>query len=44
VEDLELSIAALLVAKACNIGFRPVAKNGVPALSRALLSHLGRES
>ncbi|MGH1349024.1 MAG: Tn3 family transposase [Nannocystales bacterium] len=40
VKDLELSIAALLVAQACNIGFRPVAKEGVSALSRARLSHL----
>ena len=39
-KDLELSIAALLVAQACNIGFRPVAKEGVPALNRARLSHL----
>ncbi|MDH5675277.1 MAG: Tn3 family transposase [Myxococcales bacterium] len=39
-KDQELSIAALLVAKACNIGFSPVVKNSVPALRRARLSHL----
>src|SRR5206468_1052426 len=39
-EDLALSVAAVLVAQACNIGFRPVVKPGVPALTRDRLSHV----
>ena len=37
-EDLGVSICAVLVAEACNIGFEPVVKPGVPALSRSRLS------
>jgi len=40
IEDLPASIAAVLVAEACNIGFRPVMKPGVPALTRDRLSHV----
>jgi Tn3 transposase DDE domain len=40
IEDLPISIAAVLVAEACNIGFRPVVKPGVPALTRDRLSHV----
>src|SRR5262249_3892600 len=40
IEDLPASIAAVLVAEACNIGFRPVMKPGVPALRRDRLSHV----
>jgi hypothetical protein len=29
-------VAAVLVAEACNIGFRPVMKPSVPALTRDL--------
>ncbi len=39
-EDLPLSVAAVLVAEACNIGLRPVVKPGVAALSRDRLSHV----
>jgi hypothetical protein len=30
IEDLRISVAAVLVAEACNIGFRPVVKPSVP--------------
>ena len=33
VEDLPISVAALLVAEACNVGLTPVVKPGVPALT-----------
>ena len=39
-EDLPTSVAACLAAHAMNIGYRPVAKKGVPALERARLSHV----
>ena len=39
-DDLPASIAACLAAHAMNIGYRPVAKKGVPALERARLSHV----
>jgi len=39
-DDLALSVAAVLVAEACNIGLRPVAKPSVPALTRDRLSHV----
>jgi hypothetical protein len=39
-EDLAVSVAAVLVAEACNIGFRPVVKPSVPALTRDRLSHV----
>jgi hypothetical protein len=37
-EDLPTSVAACLAAHAMNIGYRPIAKKGVPALERARLS------
>ena len=40
IEDLPVSVAAVLVAEASNIGFRPVVKPGVPALTRDRLSHV----
>jgi Tn3 transposase DDE domain len=40
IEEIRLSIAAVLVAEACNIGFRPVIKPSVPALTRDRLSHV----
>ncbi len=39
-DDLEISMAGVLVAEACNVGFRPVTKPGVAALTRARLSHV----
>jgi TnpA family transposase len=39
-EDLPISVAAVLVTEACNIGFRPVVKPSVPALTRDRLSHV----
>jgi TnpA family transposase len=39
-DDLALSVAAVLVAEACNIGLHPAAKPGVPALRRDRLSHV----
>lgn len=41
-EDQAISVAAVLVAEACNIGFRPVVKPSVPALTRDRLSHVGQ--
>ena len=38
--DLPTSIAACLVAHAMNVGYRPIAKKGVPALERSRLSHV----
>src|SRR2546427_3987374 len=39
-EDLPISVAAVLVAEACNIGLRTVVKPSVPALTRDRLSHV----
>jgi TnpA family transposase len=39
-EDLALSVAAVLMADACNIGLRPVSKSSVAALTRDWLSHV----
>jgi len=38
--DLPLSIAACLTAHSLNVGYRPIAKKGVPALERSRLSHV----
>jgi TnpA family transposase len=40
VDGLPVSVAACLAAHAMNIGYRPVAKKGVPAPERARLSHV----
>jgi TnpA family transposase len=39
-QDLDVSVAACLAAHAMNVGYRPIAKKGVPALERARLSHV----
>lgn len=39
-KDLPVSVAALLVAEACNVGLTPVIKPGEAALSRARLAHV----
>jgi hypothetical protein len=39
-EDLPTSIAACLAAHSMNVGYRPIAKQGVPALERSRLSHV----
>jgi hypothetical protein len=39
-ENLATSVAAVLVAEACNVGFRPVVKPSVESLTRARLSHV----
>jgi hypothetical protein len=39
-KGLSVSVAALLVAEACNVGLTPVIKPGEPALSRARLAHV----
>ncbi|MEV0405330.1 Tn3 family transposase [Actinoallomurus sp. NPDC050550] len=39
-EDLPISIAACLAAHSMNVGYRPIAKQGVPALERSRLSHV----
>lgn len=38
VEDLPLSVCAVLLAEACNIGLEPLVQNEIPALRRARLS------
>ncbi|MFD4190516.1 Tn3 family transposase [Amycolatopsis thermoflava] len=38
--DLHITIAALLVSEACNIGWTPVIKHAVPALTRDRLAHV----
>ncbi|MGH3200219.1 MAG: Tn3 family transposase, partial [Streptosporangiaceae bacterium] len=40
VGDLPVSIAACLAAHAMNVGYRPIAKKGAPALERSRLSHV----
>ena len=37
-KDLDISICAVLMAEACNIGYEPLIKNNEPALSRGRLS------
>jgi TnpA family transposase len=39
-QDMDVSVAACLAAHAMNVGYRPIAKKGVPALERARLSHV----
>jgi TnpA family transposase len=39
-DDLPVSVAACLAAHAMNVGYRPIAKRGVPALERSRLSHV----
>jgi hypothetical protein len=38
VDELEVSVSAVLLAEACNIGLEPVVRPAVPALSRGRLS------
>lgn len=38
VEDLPISICAVLIAEACNIGLEPLVRSDVPALTRSRLS------
>jgi hypothetical protein len=40
IADVELSVAACLVAEGCNLGFSPVVKPGNPAFSRDRVSHI----
>jgi TnpA family transposase len=40
VKDLAVSVAALLVAEACNVGLRPVVSETTPALGRDRLGHV----
>lgn len=39
-DDLPTSVAACLAAHSMNVGYRPIAKKGVPALERSRLSHV----
>jgi hypothetical protein len=39
-DDLPVTLAALLVADGCNVGLTPVTSEAVPALTRARLSHV----
>ncbi len=38
--DLSVTVAALLIAEACNVGLTPVIDSNNPALTRARLSHV----
>ena len=38
VEDLSISVCAILLAQACNIGLEPLIRSDVPALTRGRLS------
>lgn len=38
--QLDVSVAAILVAEACNVGLTPVIKDGHPALTRGRLTHV----
>jgi TnpA family transposase len=40
--DLEVSICAVLIAQACNVGWRPVVDESVPALSQERLKWVAR--
>jgi deazaflavin-dependent oxidoreductase (nitroreductase family) len=40
IDDMPVTVAALLVAEACNVGLTPVIKLGEPALTRDRLSHV----
>jgi hypothetical protein len=40
--DLATSMAAVLVAQGCNLGFAPIVKPGHPALTRDRLSHVAQ--
>ena len=40
--DLAISMAAVLIAEGCNLGFAPVMKHGHPALNRRRLSHVAQ--
>lgn len=39
-DHLDVSVAAILVAEACNVGLTPVVKDGHPALTRGRLAHV----
>jgi len=39
-KDLPVSVAAQLIAEACNVGLTPVIKPGEPSLTRARLAHV----
>ncbi|WP_104111906.1 Tn3 family transposase [Arthrobacter sp. N199823] len=39
-DQLDVSVAAILVAEACNVGLTPVVKDGHPALTRGRLTHV----
>src|SRR3984893_7926493 len=42
VEDLTISICAVLLAEACNIGFEPLVRSDLPALRRSRLSWINQ--
>jgi hypothetical protein len=39
-DQLGVSVAAILVAEACNVGLTPVVQDGHPALTRGRLAHV----
>jgi hypothetical protein len=39
-DDLDVSVAAVLIAEACNVGLIPVVNESTPALTRGRLSHV----
>jgi Tn3 transposase DDE domain len=42
VDDLTISICAVLLAEACNIGFEPLVRGDLPALRRSRLSWINQ--
>lgn len=42
VDDLDMSVCAVLVAEACNIGLEPLVNPKTPALTRERLSHINQ--
>ena len=43
-DDLPLSVAAVLISEACNVGLTPVVSEGHPALTRDRLGHVDANS
>jgi len=41
-DDLDMSVCAVLVAEACNIGLEPLVNSKIPALKRDRLSHISQ--
>jgi hypothetical protein len=42
--DLEISLCAVLVAQACNVGYRPLVDDGNPALRRSRMRYVAQRA